>query len=789
MTAINFQDINKSIVMHKSKIFLTLFVFLFVFYSNSNGQETPWQNIGPWMSYVHAMDMDIDHPDTVYAATQYGLYRTVDGAENWTLSGFPKYEIFTVKVSPSSPNTILCSSEYAVYKSTDYGITWDTIFSDIIGIKCVAFNPYNPMAILIGSDAQNTVDGWEYDRQTDGLIKSTDGGETWAKLPFTGVAERDWPEKVKYIIMDPSDTAKIYVGTDNRNDGGMFISHDNGMNWDVKILDSSGERIMAMACTPAEYENHTICTITGGGVERKFFISQDSGLTWTQRTLPSTMALGGNIRDNASYISPDYPQWVYVGADYRNEDRRSSVIAYNLDDEKWYYIVGAPHTYPTSLLTCSEVDYLGFRYHGLYRYCVTDTAWSQKDKGMNSGEIYDIAINPKDPDKILAAIRSNVARTTDGGDSWDITNRDFSALAISKEDTSFILAGSRSTYYLTYGSPFYYYTGDNGGMDWTSHVLFTRMGSFDYNYKFWTGDILIFPSDPDKFIFGIDGGGGAGEGIYITEDGGSSWLVNFGTGVSTLAQDPNDENIVYLGTTSLGYVRRSTEGGKNWESISPDGNDSFVKNVWDLGVDKNSQVFAASSSGLFKWDGGTSWSLVPGLPEINTTAIAIDNRPEIPVYYVGTEDQGVFISEDGGSTWESFNTGIGTMNITRLKINDSYPRNLYAGTKDGGVWVSTIQENATFVPLVIEQDININVFPNPSHGTIYITSNADSDLKGEIKVINLLGKVVYTDNHVNVSPGSAQSVNLENVSPGNYIIVFTNERLTVNKKVIITRTQ
>ena len=222
-------------------------------------------------------------------------------------------------------------------------------------------------------------------------------------------------------------------------------------------------------------------------------------------------------------------------------------------------------------------------------------------------------------------------------------------------------------------------------MDWTSQLLFTRTGLFDYNYKFRTGDILIFPSDPDKFIFGIDGGGGAGVGIYITEYRGSSWLVNFGTGVSTLAQDPNDENIVYLGTTALGYVRRSTEGGKNWESISPGGQDAFVYSVWDLGVDKNSQVFAATSAGLFKWEGETNWALIPGLPEINTTAIAIDNHPDLPVYYVGTEEQGVFISEDGGLTWESFNEELGTLNITRLKINDSYPRNLYAGAKDGGV--------------------------------------------------------------------------------------------------------
>jgi len=465
------------------------------------------------------------------------------------------------------------------------------------------------------------------------------------------------------------------------------------------------------------------------------------------------------------------------------------VIAFNLEDERWYYIVGAPHTYPTSLLTCNEVDYLGFRYHGMYSYSMTDTAWSQKNKGMNSGEVYDLAVNPKDPDKILAAIRSNMARTVDGGDTWYLTDRDFSALAISKKDTSFLLAGSKPPYYLSYLSSYYYYTSDNSGVDWTGHSLFNRGGFSDYNYKFWTGDIIISASDPDKYIFGIDGGGGAGEGIYITEDGGSSWLANFGTGVSTLAQDPNDENIVYLGTTGLGYVRRSEEGGKNWQAISPGGDDAFVKSVWDIAVDNSGQVFAATSEGLFKWEGGTTWNQVQGLPAISTRAIVIDNNGATQVYYAGTEEQGVFISEDGGLTWTSFNRELGTLNITRLKINDSYPRNLYAGTKDGGVWITTIQESATLAPTINQPDFTIRVFPNPNNGTFSITSNADSELRGEIKIINLLGKIVYADNSFYVSPGSDQVVNLDNVSPGNYVLVFTNDGFTINKKVIIFSTR
>jgi hypothetical protein len=129
------------------------------------------------------------------------------------------------------------------------------------------------------------------------------------------------------------------------------------------------------------------------------------------------------------------------------------------------------------------------------------------------------------------------------------------------------------------------------------------------------------------------------------------------------------------------------------------------------------------------------------------------------------------------------------LNITRLKINDSYPRNLYACTKDGGVWVTTIQEHSTFAPVIEKPDLTINVFPNPSDGTFYISSNADSELSGEIKVINLLGMVVYADAHFDVSSRWPRVVTLNDIAAGNYILVFTSEKTSIKMKLIITRTQ
>ena len=53
----------------------------------------------------------------------------------------------------------------------------------------------------------------------------------------------------------------------------------------------------------------------------------------------------------------------------------------------------------------------------------------------------------------------------------------------------------------------------------------------------------------------------------------------------------------------MGYVSRSEDGGDNWIRIGPGGEDPFIKKVLDIAVDNHQQVFAATTSGLFKWEG------------------------------------------------------------------------------------------------------------------------------------------------------------------------------------------
>ena len=253
-------------------------------------------------------------------------------------------------------------------------------------VTCTVFNPENPGSIYVGTNEHVTIwidgvpSGFTY---TDGIYKSLNGGNLWEKIFFFDGEQNRRLDYVKYIIIDPTDTTKMYIG--GKNDsyftsiGCKFTSHNSGKSWTTNRLTTiSSQSVMAMACTPKDYESHRVCSIVGSGSARRFFLSYDYGITWQEFNEPSSFDFNGNLRDNAIYISADFPKWIQIGAEYIYEDKYASAVAFNIEAEKWYYYPEIRFNYPTSILSNYEVDYLGFRYDGVYKYSMTDDTWYPK---------------------------------------------------------------------------------------------------------------------------------------------------------------------------------------------------------------------------------------------------------------------------------------------------------------------------------------------------------------------------------------------------------------------------
>lgn len=758
---------------------LALTIFLVLFITRVNCQINPWKNIGPFMGYVHCMTMDTSHSDTVYAGTPTGVYKSIDGAENWYKTNLTDIKINAIKISLNNPGLLIASSDSIVFKSEDYGETWNEIWRSEKIIGAIAIDPSDDQSIWVGIHVGN----YGY---TQNLYHSNNGGDSWESVSFpryvNGFGVETDEIKLEFLLsihFDQSNDSIMYVcgrSDSQRGTEGLLVSNDKGKTWtDNKLGTCSSDDILAVATTEEGYEPHAAYILYNNCGHMKLFKSLDYGATWVELELELDLAdyiyQPGNLKDGSLMkFNPYDPKWLYFGG-YKSG---ASIVAFNIKEESLYVLSDAPLYSPTSLLMNSKGWYMGFKRDGVFRWHDgTDTSWVAKINGMTDVKIYDIITYPDNSDKIQAAIEGSLAKTSNGGQTWELRNKGIGRLALNPQDTSIIYAGSVSSYLTNWTDYYYGYKSMNGGDSWSSKKLFMRDGYPEYGYTFRSGDIVVFPDSPDVILFGVDGGPQAGEGLFKSINGGDTWTREFSTGVTPIAMDPSNNDIVYLGTTMPGSVQKSVNRGESWASI---GDVAYI--ISDLDVDKNGQITAATSEGFYKWDGGTSWSLVAGLPEINTTAIAIDNLPALPIYYVGTEEQGMFVSKDGASTWNNFNEGLKKSNITRLKLTDSNPRKLYVGTEDGGVWVTTLEKNVTSTTILQKPEISFHIYPNPVNTHLTI----ETGIIGlyNIGIITLNGQLIFNK----VMVGTDYRIDLSTFQSGVYFMSIRSKDDVKTQKFI-----
>lgn len=199
---------------------------------------------------------------------------------------------------------------------------------------------------------------------------------------------------------------------------------------------------------------------------------------------------------------------------------------------------------------------------------------------------------------------------------------------------------------------------------------------------------------PNLFVFGIGmWTNGAvrrfyiagGNGLHRSENGGVSWriLTDWKTEeVLSLALDPVDSARLYI-ATPFG-IFRSDDDGRTWHKKMRGMARSFVQKVI-LDRSDRKTLFACSEDDLYRsTDEGEHWTpLRVGVSGIMTVA----QNPENPRHLlVGTEDKGVRVSLDGGSTWQR---GGGLPEATFYAVSFSLNRSiLYAGGYLTGLWKS-----------------------------------------------------------------------------------------------------
>jgi len=724
---------------------------------NSFYKNLEWRFVGPqWMSgCITDIAVPKGDPFTFYVASSSGgVWKTTNEGTTWTplFEEMPSPAIGDIAVAPSDSRIIWVGTGEVgmgqntlagtgVFKSTSGGNTFKHMgLEDSNHIGRIVIHPKNPDIVYVA--VTGSYHSYNSER---GIYKTKNGGRTWEKVLFidekTGFAD---------IIIDPSDPdvlyaaswARLRLGWHRWNTGpnnGIYKTTDGGRTWKrlqngfpVKGLEgrigldiSQSNPNVVYACI----DNHDaerpakkgeIDFTTGKKLEfvkkgLEVYRSDDKGATWRK-------------------VNRDHLPYMYFTYGYM-----FGQIRVNPSNENEVWILGVP--------------------------LMVSRDGGEKFQPVLANNIHvDIRsmwIDPSNPDRLIIGNDGGINISYDNGKHWKhiknlpvlelyTVNVDMATpfnIYVSAQDHGCIMGPS--THDPDYDNPF----------EWK------------FIPGFEASRIAVDPADPDTvysqgFLGNFEKNNlKTGDSIRIKppqKDGESklrgTWLMPF-------IISPHNPFIIYWGSQ---YIHQTLDRGKNWQIISPDltKNDPAKRGNMQFGTIftisespiKPGVIWAGTEDGnvYVTPNGGVDWTKIEGFENTWVTCVEASHFSEgtayvslsgyyndvydvylyrtsnygkkltdigqgIPggpvnviredpkhknVLYAGTNTS-VYVSTDGGDTWDVLSAGLPTISVQDLVVH-ARDDVLVAGTWGRGVFVldiAPLQQNDKEV-----QDKDIHVF-------------------------------------------------------------------------------
>jgi photosystem II stability/assembly factor-like uncharacterized protein len=202
----------------------------------------------PLTAGVQALTAHPGKPGTVFAATRAGMYRSTDRGENWQKLNVPSSneEFWSVLIHPRRPEVIFAgTAPVGVYRSDDGGDRWRRVGSST---PMPELCDYSNAKGLTSRLMRLCIDPTDPDLmfgacETNGLIISEDGGESWRDASSGLIELPEQDATLRSAIVTPNQTEGILDGhavvvTASRPGVvfyacrmGLFSSADKGRSW------------------------------------------------------------------------------------------------------------------------------------------------------------------------------------------------------------------------------------------------------------------------------------------------------------------------------------------------------------------------------------------------------------------------------------------------------------------------------------------------------------------------------------------------------------------------------
>lgn len=483
------------------------------------------------------------------------------------------------------------------------------------------------------------------------------------------------------IAVDPAGNAYVagYTQSSNfptANVTGRFAKYNGGYekNDDVFVtkIGPSGTNLiysMFLGGTNAEWANDVAADaagfafVTGSTTSTNYPTTPNAFQPWLASRQDAFVTVVGPFGSNL--ISSTYLGGVETNAGYR----------LTLDADSNIYVTGATDSDPAFPMTAG-----GLNPGGLFRSSNGATNWFAANNGLLSVRVLSLAVDPMMPERVYAGTSRGIARSTDGGVTWD-TQIAVAPMARISNLGPLIALGAVLSVAVDPLSPTTVYAGTGQGMFKSLDAGASWFLSSSNLNTSSTRALVVNPITPATLYSG-------GEvGVYRSTNAAMNWqAVNSGLGnqtVNALAVDPITPSTVYAGTA--GGVYRSITSGSSWTAFNS-GLGNLSAQALAVSPVNPATIYVGTATGVFKSvNGGTNWSAArAGLTTSNITALAIN--PLSPnILYAGTTN-GVFKTLDAGTNWTRHNSGLLPFSIPALVVNPQSPDTVYAGTLGKGVF-------------------------------------------------------------------------------------------------------
>lgn len=612
--------------------------------------------------FVNDLAVSTADATRVYAATRTGVWRSRDGGEQWEriLAANVQGGCLDLALrTDRGPDTLFAScgtfERATVYRNENAqaGVDWESVLSEPdMGRTSLAIAPSNQDVVY--ALAANNAPGI-YEQGLLAVFRSTDGG-----------GPGSWEARIRNDDVDRHHTLLLSNPVISVNSiCGFGTDSYLGMGWYANVI----------AVDPVDPD-----IVWAAGVD--WFRSDDGGNTWGPA---SYWWARGSCRDcdppgwahadqHAIVFHPDYDgtanQTLFVGNDgglFRTDSARDLVdtgraglcdpVNTNVDWVPLNNGLEVTQFYQGQAFPNGRSYLGGTQDNG--------TILRSRRSGANGwvpvfgGDGGYVAIDPVDTDVLYAEFQwSQFQKSVDGGLTFfpireglptprtdDYADRStflfVTPLVMDPGDRHTLWTGGRSVYRTR-----------TGGNFWEAASKTLRRRSR-------VSAVAVSELDRDRVAAGTDRGF-----IFVTDrgttaDASTRWPAKRprAAWVTSVAFDPTDPEVLYATYGGFGgnHVYRSTNGGRRWRSLDGRGSDA--------------------------------------LPDIPVHTIVVD--PDDPNrLFIGT-DLGVFVSTDGGDSWEQEIAGFGNIVTEWLQFQKRGKRRfLYAFTHGRSAWVTAVKPSS-----------------------------------------------------------------------------------------------